>query len=115
MTLLERCSLDPDTESLESTTEFTLFVTEEYAIEPVRIYPNSDNGTFSFEGINSNDLNELRICNMQSVEVYYEKLTIPEGSNERTNKDLSFLPPGIYFIVLSKKGVKATRKKVMLS
>jgi hypothetical protein len=90
------------------------FGTEEHAIEPIRIYPNPGNGTFSFEGITREEWSELRIYNVQLQQVHYEKLTSNAHSGNRLRKDLSFLPPGIYFINLSRDGVKATGKLVIL-
>ena len=90
------------------------FGTEEYTIEPVRIYPNPGNGSFSFEGISGNQWNELKIYSLQSQQVYYEKLPQHQGSGNRITRDLSFLPPGVYFVILLKDGVKATGKMVLL-
>jgi hypothetical protein len=90
------------------------FGTEEYTIEPVKIYPNPGNGTFSFEGVSGEEWSELRIYSLQSQEMYYEKLPGQQDPGTRITRDLSFLPPGIYFVILSREGVKATGKVVIL-
>jgi hypothetical protein len=90
------------------------FGTEEHERPPLNIYPNPGKGTLSFGSTGDLEWNELTIYNINSQRMYHEVLPSKVNPGDEIHRDLSFLPPGIYFIRLAGEGTKVGGKLVIL-
>ncbi|MEP7267774.1 MAG: T9SS type A sorting domain-containing protein [Saprospiraceae bacterium] len=79
----------------------------------LKIYPNPSEGniTYDYLTVKDGDAN-LTIINMYGKMVYQEKIKVIKGKSQG-GLDASFLPPGIYQIVMDQQGTMVNNKLVI--
>jgi V8-like Glu-specific endopeptidase len=81
-----------------------------YLSPEIKIYPNPSKGQFNIDFINKRILAEIYVFNTQGMKVYQ---TICREQN-RKEMDISYLPPGMYLIVI-KTDNKVLREKLIIN